>query len=101
LNPLSNGGLGVGVASSNVWRAVPEPRSSLASWGRSLLQAGMTTAETLVGGAGNVLDVGSLTTLLQQQIQVQREMQVISMQSNIAKSQHEAEMAPVRNMRVG
>ncbi len=73
----------------------------MGSWGQSLLQAGANAAGGLLGGAGSVLDVGTLTSLLQQQIQVQREMQVISMHSNIAKSQHEAEMAPVRNMRVG
>jgi hypothetical protein len=56
----------------------------------------MNAIGTLVGSGGE-----DLTQLLNMQIQIQREMQVVSMISNIAKSQHEMEMAPVRNMRVG
>lgn len=42
-----------------------------------------------------------ITNLLNQQIQIQQLMQTVSMASNIARSQHETEMAPIRNMRVG
>jgi hypothetical protein len=52
---------------------------------------------------GTLVGTGSaeLTDLLNMQIQIQREMQAISMASNIIKSRHEMEMAPTRNMRVG
>ena len=66
LNTLSSG-FGMKVASSDMWRAVPTPRSSMGSWGQSLLQAGANAAGGLLGGAGSVLDVGTLTSLLQQQ----------------------------------
>ena len=77
-------------------RAMPEPRSSFAQWGKVAVNTGMDAIGTLVGGGSS-----DLTNLLNMQIQIQREMQTVSMISNIAKSQHEMEMAPVRNMRVG
>jgi hypothetical protein len=39
--------------------------------------------------------------LISTQIQVQRDMQLYTMISNLERSRHETEMAPVRNMRVG
>jgi len=42
-----------------------------------------------------------LEDLLNQQMQIQLLMQHVSMQSNILRSQHEMEMAPIRNMRLG
>lgn len=89
-------GLGLNLGGSLLARALPEPRSSLAQWGRAAVNTGMNAVGTLVGTGSS-----ELTDLLNLQIQIQREMQVISMASNIAKSQHEMEMAPVRNMRVG
>lgn len=89
-------GFGISTGASLLARALPEPRSSLAQWGKATVGAGMDAIGTLVGTGSS--DLGNL---LNMQIQIQREMQVISMASNIAKSQHEMEMAPVRNMRVG
>lgn len=100
IQPLSSGGYGLALSGSSLLRALPEPRNSLASWGSSLLSAGTTIASSLVPGGG-VLGMSNLTDLLNMQIQIQREMQVISMASNIEKSRHETEMAPIRNMRVG
>lgn len=89
-------GLGLSVGGSMLARALPEPRSSLSQWGQAAVNTGMGAVGTLLGTGGS-----ELTDLLNMQIQIQREMQVISMASNIAKSQHEMEMAPTRNMRVG
>jgi hypothetical protein len=89
-------GFGLSVGGSMLARALPEPRSSLAQWGKSAVNTGMSAVGTLMGAGSS-----ELTDLLNMQIQIQREMQVISMVSNIAKSQHEMEMAPTRNMRVG
>jgi hypothetical protein len=100
IKPLSSGGYGLALSGSSLLRALPEPRNSLASWGNSLLSTGATIASSLVPG-GDVLGMNNLTDLLNMQIQIQREMQVISMASNIEKSRHETEMAPIRNMRVG
>lgn len=50
-------------------------------------------------GGGGVGDANDLNGLLNTQIQLQRELQVFSMLSNIAKTEHETRMAAVRNMR--
>lgn len=100
IKPLSSGGYGLALNDSNLLRALPEPRNSLASWSGSLLSTGASLASSLVPG-GDVLGMNNLTDLLNMQIQIQRQMQVISMASNIEKSRHETEMAPIRNMRVG
>ena len=88
-------GLGIGVGASALARALPEPRSTLA-WGKATVGAGVDAIGGLLGSGS--ADLGNL---LNMQIQIQREMQVVSMLSNVYKSQHEMEMAPVRNMRVG
>jgi len=95
LRPMLTG-MGLNVGGALLARALPEPRSSLAQWGRAAVNTGMDAIGTLIGSGS-----GDLTQLLNLQIQIQREMQQVSMISNIAKSQHEMEMAPVRNMRVG
>ena len=51
--------------------------------------------------ASNLSGMGDFTGLLQQQIEIQRVMQIVSMASNVERSKHETEMAPIRNMRVG
>jgi hypothetical protein len=89
-------GLGLNVGGSILARALPEPRSSLAQWGKAAVNTGMDAVGTLLGSGSS-----DLAGLINMQIQIQREMQMVSMISNIAKSQHEMEMAPVRNMRVG
>jgi hypothetical protein len=95
------GSYGVSVAGSRLLRYPPEPRSSWGSWAQV---AGSTVGSVANTAANTGLGLGlgtDLTGLLNQQIQIQREMQVISMQSNISRSQHEMEMAPIRNMRIG
>jgi hypothetical protein len=100
LTPVQGGGYGMAVAGSELLRSVPEPQSSWSSIGKSLLNVGGQVAGALIPGA-QVFDQSELTNLLQTQIYIQTQMQVWSMQSNIAKSRHETEMAPIRNMRVG
>lgn len=60
-----------------------------------------STASTLVGIGSSVIDGAGITNLLNQQIQIQQVMQTVSMISNVERSKHEIEMAPIRNMRVG
>jgi hypothetical protein len=45
--------------------------------------------------------MGDFQSLLNAQMEVQRVMAMVSMESNISKSRHETEMAPIRNLRVG
>lgn len=101
LGSVSSGVWGVKVGSSPLLRYAPQPRGSGGSW----LQSATSAITTTLGAAANVAtgvdNSMTLTNLLNQQIAIQQEMQQISMLSNIAKSHHEMEMAPIRNMRVG
>ena len=61
-----------------------------------------TAADTLNGITGGIAGVnGDYASLIQQQIEVQKQMMLTSMISNVEKSKHETQMAPVRNIRVG
>lgn len=87
--------VGAGTAVLNeMQRFLPEPQRSVSSIaGRALALVG-----DVVGGS-----IGGLPfeyqTMLNEQIRVQREMQVVSMFSNIEKSKHETLMVALRNMR--
>ena len=62
----------------------------------------ITYASPLVGAAiGGFSTSGDMQELIATQMQVQREMQVTNMVSNVEKSKHETAMAPIRNIRVG
>ena len=99
---LSDGSWGVSVGQSPLMRSAPEPRNSLGSWVATAGSAVATTASSLTGiGSTLIGGGGDITSLLNQQIQIQQVMQTVSMASNVARSQHETEMAPIRNMRVG
>jgi len=54
-------------------------------------------------GAGGIGGIGGSSAdpneLLLKQIELQREMQILTMQTNVAKTEHETRMAAVRNMR--
>lgn len=101
IRAASDGSFGVSVGDSPLLRSAPEPRNSLGSWVTTAGSAVASTASALTGIGSSVMDGASITNLLNQQIQIQQIMQTVSMASNVARSQHETEMAPIRNMRVG
>ena len=76
---------------------MPEPKSSISNTFGSVLRSAASVASTATGLGG----VGSeIYTLLDQQVEIQREMQTITMLSNIERSKHEMKMGPIRNMRI-
>ena len=83
-------------------RFQPEPKIS--SGGSGFLNTAM---QLLGNGLGSVASdglgmiSGENAALIQLQLETQREMMYTSMVSNIEKSRHETQMAPVRNIRVG
>jgi hypothetical protein len=98
----SDGSLGVSVGDSPLMRSAPEPRSSLGTWGQAAGSVLASTATTLTGVGSGLFSGGTdITSLLNKQIEIQQVMQVVSMASNVERSKHETEMAPIRNMRVG
>ena len=75
---------------------MPEPRSSIGNTFGNVLRSAASVAATATGFGGFG---GGVYALLDQQMQVQREMQTISMISNVERSKHEMRMAAIRNMR--
>jgi len=100
---MSNAGgirkLGAHLDGSSLARFIPEPKTSAAlSFGGVF----KSLASTVTGAAGNLAGISpEYADLINKQIEVQTQMQLVSMQSNLAKSKHETEMAPIRNIRVG
>jgi len=101
IRSLSDGTWGTSVGASSLTRSAPEPRSSLGAWtgsaGSALAAVGSVASNVSIPGFNGA----EITNLLNQQIQIQQVMQTTSMFSNVERSKHETEMAPIRNMRVG
>ncbi len=83
-------------------RYIPEPQNRLGF--------GLSSIGSVVGGLASTLGGGSAPSgtispeyrdLLERQIEIQTQMQLVSMESNIEKSRHETQMAAIRNIRVG
>ncbi len=97
------GSLGVrtaGVDLGGMVRFIPEPKSSLGSTFRGALNGMSSLVKTGVDGLTTALPT-ELTELINKQIEVQLQMQMVSLISNLEKSKHEMEMAAIRNIRVG
>lgn len=84
-------------SSSNLLRFVPEPKSRVASAFSGVMRS---VGQTISGGSSVSLDP-SYQALLEKQIELQEQMQRISMESNIEKTRHESKMSAVRNFRAG
>lgn len=89
-------------------RIPPEPRSRSKFNFSSLLSSAVSVAaRSFTGGAfgGSVGGGGGIDPqymdLINKQIEMQEQMQLVSMTSNIEKSQHESKMAAIRNVRAG
>lgn len=83
----------------NLSRLLPEPRSRMGEAFRSLVN-GVGAAATRGAAAIGGIDP-QFAELLAQQTAVQLQMQLVSLRSNLLKSEHETEMAAIRNIRVG
>lgn len=96
-----------GIEGANLVRMYPEPEtSSTFDAVRAAVRGVADSAVSLLERTGGtILDSvpmgGDLQSLIQLQLDAQREMMTVSMISNIEKSKHETQMAAVRNMRVG
>jgi len=90
------GSLGV---ENGLGRFIPEPRTSAAVSFRSLT----ATVGAAVGQAAGAVTglYPEYMSLINLQMEAQRQMQLVSLYSNIEKSKHETQMAAVRNVRTG
>lgn len=75
----------------------PEPNSRLRNTFQSVLRGiGQTVADV----GGNTIGIDpKYAALIEKQIEVQEQLQAVSMTSNIEKSKHESQMAAIRNVR--
>jgi hypothetical protein len=89
------GSTAVMLQGSNALRFAPQPRNSL-DFAGNVGKAFSAVASTAAGvvGLGGMTDIPGL---LNKQMEIQVIMQLVSMESNISRT----EMAPIRNMRVG
>lgn len=85
------------IADASLLRIVPEPQTTDNGAAFGNILSTLSDVATSVAGAG----LGAYGPMMQEQLKVQQEMLQITMISNIQRSKHETEMAPVRNLRVG
>jgi hypothetical protein len=86
-------------------RIPPEPGSSLGEGFSSLLSkvggvVGGVVGAATTSGIPSGID-GNYLSLINRQIEMQEQMQLVSITSNTEKSRHESKMAAIRNVRVG
>lgn len=91
------------IATSEGYRFIPAPETSstfdtIMNIVRGI--SGMIPSSSVLGGASG--EIGSqYQDLITLQLEAQKQMMLVSMVSNVEKSKHETQMAPVRNIRVG
>lgn len=84
---------------SNFVRIPPEPESRLGIDFRSILSGvGGIAATAATSGIGGSIDPKYLS-LINKQIEMQEQVQLVSLTSNVEKSRHESKMAAIRNIR--
>lgn len=83
---------------------LPEPATNGIGAFKDLWQTALNVGGAILGTAlnGSVSQVlnGSGSDLIATQVEMQKEMQVTSMVSNIEKSKHESKMSAIRNIRI-
>lgn len=89
---------GAQIVSQGLGRFIPEPKNGVAAPFKSVLSsvANSLSGSTVFPGVDS-----QYAELLNKQIEMQQQMQLVSMFSNIEKSRHETQMAAVRNIRTG
>lgn len=80
-------------------RYLPEPASRGVGMFLDVMDTVKSLGKSAIGGV-NSSATGDFASLINLQIQAQKEMQTTSMVSNIEKSKHESKMAAIRNVRV-
>ena len=67
---------------------------------QTVINAGGALLSSVISGQAGKIFNNSGSDLIAAQVEMQKEMQVTSMVSNIEKSKHESKMAAIRNIRV-
>jgi hypothetical protein len=90
---------GLGLVSDQTAKYLPEPAVTGSGLFNDVLNVVSSLGSTAIGGVPAVVN-GDFASLLNAQLEASREMQSVSMVSNIEKSKHESKMAAIRNIRV-
>lgn len=95
---------GAYLASGGLSRFIPEPKSRLGLDFGSVIKGvgslvGSVTGGTLGVGAGGI--PSETQALLDTQYQLQLQLQNVTMVSNTLRTEHEMEMTPLRNLKLG
>jgi hypothetical protein len=97
----SDGSWGVVSPGSSQLLYPPEPGNSAGTWLRAAGTAISTVGSGVADLVKGVVEPNQFESLLGLQMQLQREMQVYSMWTNISRTKHETDMTAIRNMRLG
>lgn len=82
---------------TSLGRFIAQPRNRLGTTFGKVMEV----ASAAVKSAGAISGVdGDYAAILQQQMEMQRQMMTVSMISNVERTRHETNMVGVRNMRV-
>jgi hypothetical protein len=102
-SPLQGGSAALMLEGSSALRFAPQPRGSsgLSAAAEKVFSVAASAASAAASGFTGVGGLTDIPGLLNKQMEIQLIMQLVSMESNISRSKHETEMAPIRNMRVG
>jgi hypothetical protein len=76
-------------------RFIPEPKNRVSEVLTSAVKGALDTVASTTGIDNN------FAGLLNKQVEIQVQMQTLSMESNIERSNHETKMTPIRNARLG
>jgi hypothetical protein len=94
---------GISTAADTAAYFLPEPAVSKSSGFWNVLNSAKDLALGAVGGVPANMggsNFGELRQLIDLQVQVQTEMQAVTMISNVEKSKHESKMSALRNVKV-
>ncbi len=81
-------------------RYLPEPATSGVGLFKDVMDTVGTVGQAALGTAvPGLSDFGSFEEMLALQLDAQKEMQTITMVSNIERNKHETKMTPLRNIR--
>lgn len=90
---------GAAEVSAAAAKYLPEPATKGMGIFRDVVDLVSSVGEGVIGGIPTAA-TGDYASLIQLQLEAQREMQTTTMVSNIEKSKHESKMSAVRNIRV-
>ena len=97
---VSNIGSSFKLALGNYAKFIPNTSSS----SKSLISSAIDVAKKVISGGSQLGGMVSIDPayrqLIEQQIELQQQMMLVSMHSNLERSKHDTKMSAVRNIRV-